>query len=148
MQDLQKTNSTQRYLVIRMLQGCLYLNLSAFSVVQELHQTKFQYMRPIQAPKCFFFEKKAFCNILKFIEPCFTSIKFIYSEKATKLCEISTVDLYYRGSSLSTNFGIWKKSYYAKFVLVCTTQPISTSTILLHSNQVEIPLVLILYLQL
>ena len=27
----------------------------------------------------------------------------------------------YRGSSLSTNFGIWKKSYYAKFVLVCTT---------------------------
>ena len=27
----------------------------------------------------------------------------------------------YRGSSLSTNFGIWKKSYYAKFVLVSTT---------------------------
>ena len=27
----------------------------------------------------------------------------------------------YRGSSLSTNFGILKKSYYAKFVLVSTT---------------------------
>ena len=34
----------------------------------------------------------------------------------------------YRGSSLSTIFGILKKSYYAKFVLVSTTQPISTST--------------------
>ena len=35
---------------------------------------------------------------------------------------------YYRGSSLSTFFGIWKKLYYAKFVLVVTTWPISTST--------------------
>ena len=34
----------------------------------------------------------------------------------------------YTGSSLSMNFGILKKSYYAKFVLVSTTQPISTST--------------------
>ena len=32
------------------------------------------------------------------------------------------------GSSLSMIFGILKKSYYAKFVLVSTTQPISTST--------------------
>ena len=35
----------------------------------------------------------------------------------------------YRGSPLSTIFGIWKKPYYAKFVLVSTTQPISTSTV-------------------
>ena len=35
----------------------------------------------------------------------------------------------YRGSLLSTNFGILKKSYYVKFVLVSTTQPISTSTV-------------------
>ena len=34
----------------------------------------------------------------------------------------------YRGSSLSTIFGILKKTYYAKIVLVSTTQPISTST--------------------
>ena len=27
----------------------------------------------------------------------------------------------YRGSSLGTIFGIWKRSYYAKFVLVGTT---------------------------
>ena len=33
-----------------------------------------------------------------------------------------------QGSSLSTIFGILKKSYYAKFVLVSTKYPISTST--------------------
>ena len=35
----------------------------------------------------------------------------------------------YRGSPLSTIFGNWKKKYYAKFVLVCTTQSISTCTV-------------------
>ena len=35
----------------------------------------------------------------------------------------------YRGSPLSTIFGILKKPYYAKFVLVSTTYPISTSTV-------------------
>ena len=34
----------------------------------------------------------------------------------------------YRGSSLSTIFGILKKSYYSKIVLLGTTQLISTST--------------------
>ena len=41
----------------------------------------------------------------------------------------------YRGSSLSTIFWTLKKSYYAKFVLVSTTYPISTSTdFTIHSN--------------
>ena len=35
----------------------------------------------------------------------------------------------YRGSPLCTIFGILKKTYYVKFVLVSTTQPISTSTV-------------------
>ena len=39
-----------------------------------------------------------------------------------------TTIIEYRGSPLSTIFGTWKKSYYAKFVLVGTTWPISTST--------------------
>ena len=41
----------------------------------------------------------------------------------------------YRGSPLSTNSGIWKKSYYAKFVLVGTTWPISNSTKLIPIAQ-------------
>ena len=38
--------------------------------------------------------------------------------------------LLYRGSPLSTIFGTWKKSYYAKFVLV---ESISASTIFIQS---------------
>ena len=49
--------------------------------------------------------------------------------KTSLLFQKSSNYLYYRGSPLSTIFGIWKKSYYAKFVLVSTTQPISTSTV-------------------
>ena len=44
-------------------------------------------------------------------------------KESNEFCE-----LMYRGSPLSTIFGTQEKSYYAKFVLVCTTQPISTST--------------------
>ena len=44
-----------------------------------------------------------------------------YSEKSRE----SIWELEYRGSPLSTIFGTWKKSYYAKFVLV---ESISTST--------------------
>ena len=37
-------------------------------------------------------------------------------------------EINYRGSPLSTIFGTWKKQYYAKLVLLGTTQLISTST--------------------
>ena len=42
-----------------------------------------------------------------------------------KVYDKKNVIKYYRGSPLSTIFGTWKKSYYAKFVLF---ESISTST--------------------
>ncbi len=59
-----------------------------------------------------------------FLENTNFKIQDFFLAKIRTCCKASQ----YRGSSLSTIFGIWKKSYYAKFVLVGTTQPISTST--------------------
>ena len=47
--------------------------------------------------------------------------KFRYNDWGGRRCPVSYPDEQYRGSPLSTIFGIWKKSYYAKFALVGTT---------------------------
>ena len=56
-------------------------------------------------------------------------INFVCEKEVLQNGENSRLKKLYRGSPLSTIFGIWKKPYYVKFVLVSTTQSISTSTV-------------------
>ena len=48
-------------------------------------------------------------------------INFVCEKEVLQNGENSRLKKLYRGSTLSTIFGIWKKPYYVKFVLVSTT---------------------------
>ena len=84
--------------------------------LRQLSLSQFVYFLSTQ-PSKFTFTKE---------RPCWYTINFqgTFYEDFTEIfdvCNFFAVSMQYRGSSLSTNFGIWKKLYYAKFVLVGTT---------------------------
>ena len=57
--------------------------------------------------------------------PCSVRATAYLSKSQWKFFKKNMVNSYYRGSSLSTIFGILKKLYYAKFLLVSTLYAIS-----------------------
>ena len=98
---------------------------------QNLRLTKMDVLRPFQAifsPTTYLaIFHKTEVQIVILIRSWFKS--YDRNEKHEKKRQkIQKTQKNYRGSPLSPIFGTWKKSYYEKFVLVGTIQPISTST--------------------